>query len=62
MARLGKEKTAPWMIELADKHHISAETISEFYQNLVVNKNLGTLKDRTESFFDLYFEGVQEGK
>jgi len=51
-----------WMIDLANKHNISVDTVQEFYLNLVPNRTIGTLKDRTESFFDLYFEGVQEGK
>ena len=47
-----------WMIDIANKHKISAETVQEFYKNLEVDKNLGTLRERTESFFDLYFEEV----
>ena len=50
-----------WMIDVANKHNISAETVQEFYINLEVNKNLGTLRERTESFFDLYFEEVNHG-
>ena len=50
-----------WMIDVANKHKISAEMVQEFYQNLEVNKNLGTLRERTESFFDLYFEEVNHG-
>lgn len=58
MAKLRREKTAQWMIDLADKYHISLDTVEEFYQTLKPNRGLGTLRQRTESFFDLYFEGV----
>ena len=50
-----------WMIDRANKHDISAETVQEFYRNLEVNRHLGTLRERTESFFDLYFEEVNHG-
>lgn len=50
-----------WMIDIANKHDISAETVQEFYRNLEVNRHLGTLRERTESFFDLYFEEVNHG-
>lgn len=50
-----------WMIDLANKHGISVETVQEFYQDLEVNKSLGALRERTESFFDLYFEEVNHG-
>lgn len=55
------ESIKQWMIEIANKHNISVETVQEFYKNLEVDKNLGTLRERTESFFDLYFEEVNHG-
>lgn len=49
-----------WMVDLANKHHISVETVQEFYSNPVYNKNRGPLKERTKDFFDLYFEEVRK--
>ena len=62
MAKLGRGPTKQWMIDLADKHDISVETVEEFYHSLIPNRNIGTFRKRTESFFDLYFEEVKEGK
>ena len=62
MAKSRRDSIKKWMIDLADKHDISVETVQGFYMSLTPNKYLGTLKDRTIAFFDLYFEGVQEGK
>ena len=61
MARSRNEKPQGWMMDLADKHGIDIETVQEFYLNLIPNRNIGTLKDRTIDFFDLYFEGIKEG-
>ena len=61
MAKLGRETVRQWMIDLANKHDISVETVQGFYQSLEANRNLGPLRNRTESFFDLYFEGVHNG-
>lgn len=61
MAKLKAGNVRPWMTDLANKHHISVETVQEFYQNLVYDRNLGPLRNRTESFFDLYFEEVNRG-
>lgn len=61
MARSRRGKIQPWMTNVASKHNISEETVHEFYKNLEPNKYLGTLRERTESFFDLYFEEVNRG-
>ena len=62
MGRLKKEKELPWMEDLARKHGISLETVQGFYFSI---NGRGTcfrnMRERTESFFDLYFEGVKEG-
>ena len=55
-------KIKQWMIDLADKHDISVETVRDFYLGLTPNKAIGTFQHRTESFFDLYFDGIKEGK
>lgn len=51
------------MEDLARKHGVSLETIEGFYDSI---DGRGTYfkskRQRTESFFDLYFEGVKEGK
>lgn len=51
-----------WMRDLAKKHDITVDTVFEVYRSLTQSgKHLGTLRQRIESFFDLYFEGVKEG-
>ena len=50
-----------WMTDLAEKHNISWETVHDFYMSLTPDSSLGTLKERTISFFDLYFEEVHNG-
>lgn len=49
-----------WMVDLANKHHISVETVQEFYMNLVYDRNKGPLKERTKDFFDLYYEEARK--
>ena len=49
-----------WMIDLANKHHISVDTVQEFYSNLVYDRNKGKLKERTEDFFNLYYEEARK--
>ena len=63
MEKLRKEKNLQWMEDLARKHGISLETVQGFFNSI---NGRGTCfknkRQRTESFFDLYFEGVKEGK
>lgn len=63
MARSKKENEIPWMEDLARKHGISLETVQGFFNSV---NGRGTCfknkRQRTESFFDLYFEGVKEGE
>ena len=59
MVRSGKVRG--WMMDVANKHDISIDTVFEFYMSLIPNRNIGTLRERTESFFDLYFKEVKEG-
>lgn len=49
-----------WMVDLANKHHISVDTVQEFYSNLVYDRNKGPLKERTKNFFDLYYEEARK--
>lgn len=49
-----------WMVDLAEKHHISVETVQEFYLNLVYDRSRGPLKERTKDFFDLYYEEARK--
>ena len=59
MAKLKEGTVSPWMIELAEKHHIETETVQKFYESIDYIPHKGSLRKRTEDFFDLYFEGVQ---
>ena len=62
MARLKRDNVQEWMTDLANRHHITVDTVFEVYRGLSQSgKYLGTKRQRTESFFDLYFEGVKEG-
>ena len=51
------------MQSLAEKHGVSVDTVQGVYD---ATDGRGTYfkskKQRIESFFDLYFEGVKEGK
>lgn len=49
-----------WMVDLANKHHISVETVQEFYSNLIYDRSKGPLKERTKDFFDLYYEEARK--
>lgn len=50
------------MYAVAKKHGISVDTVLDFYSNLdYIARPLSMNKrERTESFFDLYFEGRNE--
>lgn len=62
MARSKKENEIPWMEKLADKHGISLETVQGFYDSITYDHaRKQTKRQRTEEFFELYFEGVKEG-
>ena len=59
MGRKPKEGTVkPWMQKLADKHNIDVETVRNFYESIEYIPHHGSLRKRTEEFFDLYFEEV----
>lgn len=51
------------MQNLAEKHGVSVETIQGVYDTM---NGRGTYfkskRQRVESFFELYFEGIKEGK
>ena len=49
-----------WMVDLANKHRISVDTVQEFYSNLIYDRNKGPLKERTKDFFDLYYEEARK--
>lgn len=69
MARLNTENDQKWMQNLAEKHGIDVETVRGFYETthnsrsdrIFTGGSQLTKRQRTESFFDLYFEGVKEG-
>ncbi len=62
MARSKKENELPWMSQLADKYGISLDTILGFYDSITYDYvRRVTKRQRTEEFFELYFEGVKEG-
>ena len=46
------------MLILAEKHNIDVETVRNFYESIEYIPHHGSLRKRTEEFFDLYFEGV----
>lgn len=58
MSKRTKDVILPWMQNLADKHGIDAETVFEFYKSITYDTRRRQRKrERTEEFFDLYFEG-----
>lgn len=61
MVKTRDKSIQKWIIDLANKHGISVETVYEFYMNLKYDHNKPPLKKRTIEFFDLYFEGIREG-
>ena len=60
---MGRLKSVPlrteWMYAVAKKHGISVDTVLDFYSNLDYSARPLSMnkRERTESFFDLYFEG-----
>lgn len=65
MARSKKENEIPWMEKLADKYGISLDTVLGFYDSITYDHydhaRRVTKRQRTEEFFELYFEGVKGG-
>lgn len=63
---MGRLKSVPlrteWMYAVAKKHGISVDTVLYFYSNLDCRARPLSMnkRERTESFFDLYFEGRNE--
>lgn len=52
-----------WMEDIAEKYGIEADTVLAFFNSFNYNHaRRQTKRQRTEEFFDLYFEGVKEGK
>ena len=51
------------MASLAKKHGVSPETVEGFYDSIDGRgPYFQSKRQRTESFFELYFEGVKEGR
>lgn len=64
MAKSKKEKDQSWMENLANKYEIGLDTVLGFYNSIDYRDRIHKMnkRQRTESFFELYFEGVKEGK
>ena len=51
-----------WMEDLAEKYGLEADTVLAFFNSFNYNyARKQTKRQRTEEFFELYFEGVKEG-
>ena len=62
MGRPRKERVQSWMEDLARKNGVSFEAVKSFYDSIDgPGPYFRSKKQRTESFFDLYSEGVKEG-
>ena len=67
MANLSVKKTEEkeWAETIANKYGIFPSTVIHIYKNLVGkmyrNEEYINRKQRTEEFFELYFEGIKEG-
>lgn len=61
-----KEEEREWAEKIADKYGIFPSTVLHIYKNLVGkiyrDEEYINRKQRTEEFFELYFEGIKEGK
>ena len=56
-----KREPTDWMIDLANRYGIEAETVLAFFNSIIYDPNMRiTKRKRTEEFFELYFEGKEE--